>query len=127
MKNYHHKEPAQFSNLVAGIKSGKEFTANKPSENTFSPLPREVNAAGSSKRVSPSGMQSIKYDLINPSKVEKTASQYAELYNSNKIKLNKSNLVSGYKEKANPTQPHVNEAYNKALQRDSNIFRKRGE
>lgn len=72
-------------------------------------------------------MQSIKYDLINPSKVEKTASQYAELYNSEKIKLNKSNLVSAYVEKSNPTQPHINEAYNKALQRDANIFRKRGE
>lgn len=60
-------------------------------------------------------MQSIKYDLINPSKVEKTASQYSELYNSSKIKLNKTNTVSAYVEKANPTQPHISEAYTKAI------------
>lgn len=123
VKDFHHKQPERFTNLIAGIKSGKEFTANKPSAETFSPL-----AAASTKEVnrySPSGMQSIKYDLINPSKAELTASQYSNLYSGN-IKLNKSNMISTFMEKSNPTQPHVSELYSKALQRDSNIFRKRG-
>jgi hypothetical protein len=72
-------------------------------------------------------LQSIKYDLINPSKVEKSASQYSDLYHSGKIMLSKMNNISAYMEKANPTQPHINENYNRALAKDANIFRKRGD
>lgn len=70
------------------------------------------------------GMQSVKYDILNPAKTEKYATQYSEML-SGKIVLNKNNPISGYVGKAQITQVHQSESYKTAFEKDSSIFRKR--
>lgn len=69
-------------------------------------------------------MQSVKYDILNPAKTEKYASQYSDLLKG-KIILNKNNPVSGYVEKAQINQVHQSESYKTAFEKEPSIFRKR--
>jgi hypothetical protein len=75
----------------------KEFTANRGSDQFR--IAHDKPFYDTFKGHSPSGMQSVKYDILNPAKTDKYASQYSDLL-SGKIVLNKSNPVSGYVDKA---------------------------
>ncbi len=71
-------------------------------------------------------MTSKNYDIINPSKVEK-APRHSDLYNGQIINLNKVNNVSGFVDKSNVNNPHVNELFQRAYQNDANVFRRKGD
>jgi len=96
-KQFHQRGAPSLDNPV------KDFTANRASDQFR--IAHDKPIYDSFKGHSPVGMQSVKYDILNPAKTEKYASQYSDML-SGKIVLNKNNPVSGYIEKAQINQVH---------------------
>ena len=96
-KSYYQKVHMTLDDPVKG------YTANKASDHFRIAHDRPIN--DKFMGYSPSGMQSVKYDILNPSKAEKSASTYSDLYRGT-ILLNKNTPISGYVDKANINQVH---------------------